>query len=220
MGGRKPIDVWNEGIDGKEGQVGRGIPAKLDDDRESILIHAMPTDTRVVTNKGIVWDYIHYSNQHFSRLRGKTVRVKRDPRNVKFIWFEDKASGQWLRAVCRDLSQAAMNLWDIRATKKALRVSGAKVDEQTIFAGMARRKLLLEEASDKKIKATRSHKKALRAEAMDKKFASEEYSHNRTPSNKNKKLSVIQGGQTNLAEQSDEEDFSKIPIRILKISED
>ena len=220
LGGRKPIDVWNEGIDGTQERVGRGIPAKLDNERDEILVHAMPTDTRVVTNRGIVWDYIHYTNQHFSRLRGEKIKVKRDPRNIKFIWFEDKASGQWLRAVCRDLSQSAMGLWDIRATQKALRESGAKVDEKAIFEGMARRKKLLEEASDKKRKATSSHKKALRSEAMNKKFASEERSKNLASPNKNKKLSIIHGGLANVVDDSDEEDFTKIPINILKVGED
>ena len=223
LGGRQPIDVWNESIEGMEDKVGRGIPTKLDSEREAILIHAMPTDFRVITRKGITWDYVHYTHQGLSRFIGKKVKVKRDPRNIKFIWFHDEATKQWFRTGYRTLSFPAVTLWELRATQKALRESGAKVDERTIFDGILRRRQLLEQASAERQKANRWHKKALRTEEMKQKFSRDKGSEKPC---KTQKLVVIEGERkqspdsSETEEEEEEEDFTKIPIRILKISKD
>ena len=225
LGGRKPIEVWKEDIIGKNGQLGRGVPAKLDGEREAILVAGMPSDTRVVTRQGIVWDYVHYRHPQFSRLLGQTINVKRDPRNIKFIWFYDDSIQQWLRAGCRDVSFAAINLWEFRATQSALRASGARIDESTVFGGMQRRRELVEEASEQRRKAKGKHKKALRTQEMGRKFASDDRPPiPSTPTSKGRKgLTVIQGGA---GESSDDttspvsKSFFTAPKRTLKVSED
>ncbi len=220
LDGCKPIDVWNEGIDGTKEKVGRGIPTKLDSEREAILVHAMPTDLRSVTRKGITWDYVHYTHPGLNRFLGKKIRVKRDPRNIKFIWFQDETTKQWFRAGYRTLSFPAVTLWELRATQKALREKGAKVDERAIFDGIARRRQLLEQASAQRQKANRRHKKALRTEEMKQKFSRDS---NAQKPPKIQKLAVIEGGRKDdpdNTEQEEEEDFTKTPIRILKISKD
>ena len=225
LGGRKPIEVWKEDIAGIDGKPGRGIPAKLDGERQSILVAAMPSVTRVVTRQGIVWDYVHYRHAQFSRLLGQKIQVKRDPRNIKFVWFYDESIQKWLRAGCRDVSFAAVTLWEFRATQSALRASGARIDESTVFEGMRQRRELVEEASDKRRKAKRQHRKALRTQEMGRKFASEEKPSIRSPLGfqDKKGLTVIQGG---VGESSDASTsaamkrFFNTPRRKLKFSED
>ena len=225
LGGRQPIQVWKEDIAGIDGKPGRGIPAKLDGERQSILVAAMPSVTRVVTRQGIVWDYVHYRHAQFSRLLGQNIQVKRDPRNIKFVWFYDESIQKWLRAGCRDASFAAVTLWEFKATQKDLRASGAIIDESTVFEGMRQRRELVEEASEQRRKAKRKHKKALRTQEMGRKFASEERPPLRSPlgSQGKKGLTVIQGGVEESSDDSNspvKKSFFTVPRRKLKFSED
>ena len=225
LGGRKPIEVWFEDIKGTGKNPGRGVPAKLDGDRESILVNAMPSDTRVVTRQGIVWDYVHYRHPQFSRLLGEKITVKRDPRNIKFVWFYEESTRKWLRAGCRDVSFAAVNLWEFRAVQGALRESGSRIDEATVFGGVRRRRELVEVASDERRKAKGQHKKALRAQETGRRFASDDKPLLRSsPNSRSRKgLTVIRGGAGESLEESGSrvsESFFTAPKRTFKVRED
>ena len=86
-----PIELWNWGIKNRAGKL-RNIPEDI------VKLYLMPSDTAVVTAKGIKFKNMYYSSKTslkekwHERARNKgtwKVEISYDPRNMNFIYIKD-----------------------------------------------------------------------------------------------------------------------------------
>lgn len=138
--GMSPIQKWKEGFKGKGRK--KGIP--LYDpvaDEERLRIDFLPYTMRTVQRDGIVWDKVHYLHGNIRDLiglkkGGKAVQymVRRDPRDLGFVYLLEPESGEYIEVPMRDASKPSISLWDLRAAEQHLKKLGAEnIDEEALY---------------------------------------------------------------------------------------
>ncbi len=140
-----PIKQLEVGIIGTKTQPGTGFqPKVLNEDR--LRLDLMPFETRTVQADGITIDKITYYSPLLDRYVGlripgkpnkrPTYICKRDPRNIKFIYFYDPETKEYYEIPYRDMSRPAMSIWEYRAVRRHIAQNGVDdqdVDEALIF---------------------------------------------------------------------------------------
>lgn len=121
-----PEQLWDIGIFGDEAPI--GLPPKPSDP-QSILIDFLPYFKRTIQKNGInieclnYYDYVLRSKIHeIDEETGKKKQFicKRDPRNIKFIWFYDDNVQQYYKISVADQSLPNMTLWEYDLIKRNL----------------------------------------------------------------------------------------------------
>lgn len=121
-----PEQLWDIGIFGDEAPV--GLPPKPSDP-QTILIDFLPYFKRSIQKNGInieglnYYDYILRTKIHeIDENTGKKKQFicKRDPRNIKYIWFYDDNVQQYYRISSADQSIPEMTLWEYDLIKRKL----------------------------------------------------------------------------------------------------
>jgi putative transposase len=127
-----PEQLWEKGVFGGDAPV--GLPPKPSDPL-SVMIDFLPFFKRTIQKNGINIDGINYYD-HLLRNKihikddqtGKKKHFicKRDPRNIKFIWFYDDSVQEYYKIAAADHSLPNMTLWQYDLIKKHLRESGLR----------------------------------------------------------------------------------------------
>lgn len=121
-----PEQLWDIGIFGDEAPI--GLPPKPSDP-QSVLIDFLPYFKRTIQKNGIkieglnYYDYALRSKIHeIDEETGKKKQFicKRDPRNIKFIWFYDDNVQQYYKISVADQSLPNMTLWEYDLIKRNL----------------------------------------------------------------------------------------------------
>lgn len=121
-----PEQLWDIGIFGDEAPI--GLPPKPSDP-QSVLIDFLPYFKRTIQKNGInieglnYYDYVLRSKIHeIDEETGKKKQFicKRDPRNIKFIWFYDDNVQQYYKISVADQSLPNMTLWEYDLIKRNL----------------------------------------------------------------------------------------------------
>lgn len=121
-----PEQLWDIGIFGDEAPI--GLPPKPSDS-QSVLIDFLPYFKRTIQKNGInieglnYYDYVLRSKIHeIDEETGKKKQFicKRDPRNIKFIWFYDDNVQQYYKISVADQSLPNMTLWEYDLIKRNL----------------------------------------------------------------------------------------------------
>ena len=121
-----PEQLWDIGIFGDEAPI--GLPPKPSDP-QSVLIDFLPYFKRTIQKNGInieglnYYDYVLRSKIHeIDEETGKKKQFicKRDPRNIKFIWFYDDNVQQYYKISLADQSLPNMTLWEYDLIKRNL----------------------------------------------------------------------------------------------------
>lgn len=121
-----PEQLWDIGIFGDEAPI--GLPPKPSDP-QSILIDFLPYFKRTIQKNGInieglnYYDYVLRSKIHeIDEETGKKKQFicKRDPRNIKFIWFYDDNVQKYYKISVADQSLPNMTLWEYDLIKRNL----------------------------------------------------------------------------------------------------
>ena len=121
-----PEQLWDIGIFGDEAPI--GLPPKPSDP-QSVLIDFLPYFKRTIQKNGInieglnYYDYVLRSKIHEideETGRKKQFICKRDPRNIKFIWFYDDNVQQYYKISVADQSLPNMTLWEYDLIKRNL----------------------------------------------------------------------------------------------------
>lgn len=169
-----PIGRWRDGCRGSAASPGLG-EVRLPQNPTRLRLDFLPVVERVVGPRGILIDYIEYSDPVLqewvgakdpknSRLPRKFL-VRRDPRDLSVIYFWDPLREHYFPIRYRNLARPRITLWELEAIRKHIRERGiSSVDEDTIFRLREERKRALDLAKTRT--AQRRRVKAQEAERI------------------------------------------------------
>lgn len=132
-----PEQLWDIGIFGDEAPIGL-LPKPSDP--QSVLIDFLPYFKRTIQKNGInieglnYYDYVLRTKIHdIDEETGKKKQFicKRDPRDIKFIWFYDDIVKQYYKISVADQSLPSMTLWEFDFIKRKLYDQGIKTINHT-----------------------------------------------------------------------------------------
>ena len=149
--GMTPHARWKLGIFGDAERSGRGVPTAIDDPSR-LLIDFLPLQRRSVTRRGIRWAGILYMDDVLRPYVESDARqsfvVRRDPRDVSWIWFLCPEDNRYYPIRSRDISRPSLTLWELENARKHLRRQGRiDYDETALFAAATAQREIVEEAT-------------------------------------------------------------------------
>lgn len=167
-----PKERWRIGIQGDGVTPGTGLPEKIADPTR-LRLDFMPAETRSIQPYGVILDGVHYYDEVLNRWIGvksaesakapRQFTFRRDPRDISQIWFFEPDLGRYFPIPYRNVTRPAVSLWEVRTAKAELLKEGkTRVDEKTLFDGIARRREIVEDARHKTKSARREHHRATR----------------------------------------------------------
>lgn len=125
-----PETMWDKGIFDGESPV--GLMPKPSDPL-SVMIDFLPSFKRTIQKNGVNIDGLNYYD-HLLRskinlkdhITGKKKHYifKRDPRNIKYVWFYDNDTQEYFKIPVADQSMPDMALWEYDIIKKDLKEQG------------------------------------------------------------------------------------------------
>lgn len=124
-----PEEKYYQGIFGDDENPGTGELPSLLLNKESIEIMLMETHYRTVQKSGITLDGITYFSdllRHWINKKDKQgkkikLKIKRDPMNIKKIYFWDLEIKEYFEIYTRNIAAPNMTLWDMRDAKRYLK---------------------------------------------------------------------------------------------------
>jgi putative transposase len=151
-----PIDRWSSAIAGDDLTPGMGLP-RIPADARKLAIDFLPFEERTIQKYGLVIEGIHYYSEVLGPLIGsrdavtgkpRKYVVRYDPRDMSRVYLFDPDTASIHPIPYRDTSRPKASLWSIRqATAEARKRGLATVDEDAIFAAIARQDALVAEAA-------------------------------------------------------------------------
>lgn len=159
--GEPPLKRWERALVGDDLNLGLGLPG-LVEHPDTLFRDFLPDWTRTVRREGIVLDCVWYWTDALKELQGKSVAVRRDPRDLSRIYLQDPvgpgAPGglDYLVVPYADLSRPPINIWEHKAAKRRLAEEGARIDEAAIFRAIERQREIEEGAASKSRAARRN----------------------------------------------------------------
>lgn len=165
--GMAPLAKLEQGILGTAEQPGIGIAPRPQDETR-VKLDWLPFVERTIQDYGVLIDGIHYYDPVLRYWIGA-----RDPKNKKLsrlflfrtdfratspIWFFDPKLDQYFPIHYRDLSRPVMTRWELRAARKAARVSGKHADDERLIFEAYERNRRREDEAVAKTKAARRSK--------------------------------------------------------------
>lgn len=172
--GMSPEEKYYQGIFGTPTQPGMGFPAKPSDP-QSIVIDFLPAFGRTIQRNGINIDGLNYYDSvlrpyfHMTEPdtgKKKSFIVKRDPKDLSYVWFYDDLSRDYFKIPLGNASLPRMTLWEFQAIKRNLREKGTKgIDDRAIilaYEELHRQGEVAKKATRKKRRAQESKKVAVR----------------------------------------------------------
>jgi putative transposase len=157
--GMSPIAKYNEGIFGSDKQIGKGLPLRIFNERK-VRLDFMPYVERSIQDYGVQIDHIHYyddklrpyinsiesTGNSIAKQRRKFI-FKRDPRDISVIFFYDPELKQYFEIPYRNTSHPPITIWEYREVERWLISQGKNtIDEEAIFEGYERMKIIENEA--------------------------------------------------------------------------
>lgn len=145
-----PLDRYEAGLlrPDATGSLPRGLPNRPTD-AERLRLDFLPYIDRTVQPYGVVVDGIHYYSDVLQRFihakdphdatRKRTLRFRRDPRDISGLYFFDPDLKVYTRVPYRDSSHPPMSLWEFREAVREAKLRGrAAIHEADIFAAYDR----------------------------------------------------------------------------------
>jgi len=166
--GMSPEQLWERGIFGEDSSVGL-LPKPTDS--MSVTIDFLPIFHRTIQKNGVNIEGLNYYD-HLLRSKinmtdegtnkKKKFIFKRDPRDIKYIWFYDDVLQEYFKINVADQNMPNMTLWEYELIKKRLHDNGTTQinTEQIIEAHEELHKQI--EDSTKKTKKARRLKQRLK----------------------------------------------------------
>jgi putative transposase len=166
--GMSPEQLWEKGIFGEESSVGL-LPKPADS--MSVTIDFLPIFHRTIQKNGVNIEGLNYYD-HLLRSKinmldegtnkKKKFIFKRDPRDIKYVWFYDDHLQEYFKINVADQNMPNMTLWEYELIKKRLYENGVTQinTEQIIEAHEELHKQI--EDSTKKTKKARRLKQRLK----------------------------------------------------------
>jgi len=128
-----PEYIWREGIFGENSPM--GLPPKPSD-FTSIILDFLPIFKRTIQKNGVNIEGLNYYD-NLLRTKINTIDnntgkkkqfiFKRDPRNIKYVWFYDDDTKEYYKIPTADQSIPELTLWEYELIKKRIKEKGEKV---------------------------------------------------------------------------------------------
>lgn len=122
--GCTPLEKWEAGIVGSDGSPGVGLQDRIEDP-ERVAIEMLPFAERTVQRDGISWDSITYISEaltpYIRATEGRSpakFKVRRDPRDISYIWFLDPRTGEFLRIFEETRQMQPISIWEHRRARE------------------------------------------------------------------------------------------------------
>jgi|LGOV01.1.fsa_nt_gb putative transposase len=175
-----PEKKWYDGVFGNINQEGVGYPPKPSDEL-TITIDFLPLFKRTIQKNGINIDGLNYYDNILrtkihqmdeTTNKKKTFIVKRDPRDISYIWFYDDITREYFKIPLADQTIPTISLWEYESTKKVLKQKGiSNANSHQILEAYEE---LHQQINDsvKKSKKARREKQRIKNRNIEKKFES------------------------------------------------
>jgi len=168
--GMSPVKKWEIGTMGNADTPGRGIPPRPTDGN-TIFLDFLPAFHRTVQNYGVAIDGIRYyadvlrpwinssepDNPHAKR---KFI-FRRDPRNIKIIWFFDPDIKQYYSIPFANQAMPEMSIWEYNNTCEYLKKAGGEINEHEILRAITELREQVDESKSLTRKARRNRQKRI-----------------------------------------------------------
>jgi putative transposase len=164
-----PLAKYQEGILGAGSRPGRGLPARLSDERK-LKLDFMPFEERVIQPNGIQIDNIHYYSPLLrpwvdaiapgTANQKRKFIFRRDPRDISMVYFFDPDKKEYFDIPYSNPALPAISVWELRDVHKHLRLQGmAEVNETAIFAGYNHMRAIEAEAKKETLSTRRKQQR-------------------------------------------------------------
>jgi putative transposase len=160
--GMSPEQLWEKGIFGEESSVGL-LPKPSDP--VSVTIDFLPIFHRTIQKNGVnieglnYYDHLLRSKIHMHEEginKKKKFIFKRDPRDIKYVWFYDDHLQEYFKINVADQNMPNMTLWEYELIKKRLYDDGAtQINTAQIIEAHEELHKQIEESTHKTKKARR-----------------------------------------------------------------
>lgn len=150
-----PEQKFEEGIFGKDGLLGTGIPFQIRDE-ERVKIDLLPSVERTIQQHGVVIDKIKYYADVLRRWIGyrdpkkngaQKFVFKVDPRDISVLYFYDPEIKEYFPVPYRNISYPPISQWELNEIQKRLKEKHLQnYDEIEIFEAYERMDKIKEKA--------------------------------------------------------------------------
>ncbi len=183
--GVSPLQRWADGLEGKNGFFGIGLPALITDE-DRLHFDWLPLKRRTIQRTGVSLENLRYYsgvltqwiNAEDEGSRGKK-KAKRefvfriDPRDISSIYFLNPADKRYHEIPCTmNFKPDIVSIWDLRRAVNELKKTKIDITDRNII-DTHRRLRSLEEESAKKTKHQRRKNEREKRMAKEKKRSSE-----------------------------------------------
>ncbi|MET7300160.1 DDE-type integrase/transposase/recombinase [Embleya sp. NPDC005575] len=152
--GRTPSGVWAE----RAAVAPRPVTVT---NEAAFPVDFLPVVRRALSRSGFVIDHVQYYSDALKpwiacRERLSRFVLRRDPRDISRIWVLDPDGTAYVEVPYRTLSRPPISVWEQKAATARLREAGrAEVDENALFAMVARMREITDAAAATTRKARR-----------------------------------------------------------------
>lgn len=165
---RTPNEQYRIGIYGDDRTTGCGIP-KLPSDALTFIIDFLPSFRRTIQNTGINLDSLRYYdpclnvfiNSIDENKEKKKFTVRRDPRDISYIWFFDPVLKQYFKVPLANQNLPAMSLWEYNTIRNHVKATNGAVNESLIYQAWEDMRAIEQEARSKTLKQRRAEQRRL-----------------------------------------------------------
>lgn len=121
-----PIEKWRIGIFGDKHTIGMGLP-QLPKNLTTFMLDMMPMTRRTVQRSGIEWDHFYFSDElrrwvnEYDKddpSKKRKFIVRRDPRDISFIWFYDDELETYFKIPYANQSIPRMSLAEYKSNQR------------------------------------------------------------------------------------------------------
>lgn len=161
-----PMQRYQDAILGVDGKLGKGLPARVMDERR-LRIEFLPFEERTVQPFGVEIDkvtyyadalraWIHAPDPDNPKVKRKFI-VHRDPRDISVVFFYDPELREYFDIPYGNVTRPKISLWELRAAAKYLKDRNVKeIDEDALFEAHERLRQIERNAVDSTKKARRT----------------------------------------------------------------
>lgn len=160
--GMSPEQLWEKGIFGEESSVGL-LPKPSDS--VSVTIDFLPIFHRTIQKNGVNIEGLNYYD-HLLRSKinmmdegtnkKKKFIFKRDPRDIKYVWFYDDHLQEYFKINVADQNMPNMTLWEYELIKKRFHEDGkTQINTEQIIEAHEELHQQIEDSTKKSKKARR-----------------------------------------------------------------
>ena len=171
--GMPPLAKWREAILGTPDTPARGLPPLLPNP-EHLRIDFLPYAELTVQRYGFQWDHMRYHAPTLNRWidakepgtkRSRRFTVRRDPRKISPVWFEDPELKRYFPIPFADPTTPVMSVWEQREVTRQLKARGERhVDQAKIVEAHELGRRIVDEARAKTKAARKAEHRRKRTE--------------------------------------------------------